>query len=49
MGNSEFAFVTTVAPQGIETSSGGFPIFVLLVFGGMMAGVAVLVLVKARK
>lgn len=49
MGNSEFAFVSTVAPQGIETSSGGFPIFVLLVFGGMMAGVAVLVLVKARK
>ena len=49
MGNSEFAFVTTVAPQGIETSSGGFPIFVLLVFGGMMAGVAILVLVKARK
>jgi hypothetical protein len=49
MGNSEFAFVSTVAPQGIETSSGSFPIFVLLVFGGMMAGVAVLVLVKARK
>jgi hypothetical protein len=48
-GNNEFAVVSSVAPQGIETSSGNFPIFVLLVFGGMMAGVAVLVLVKARK
>jgi hypothetical protein len=49
IGDTEFAFTSTVAPQGIETSSGGFPIFVLLVFGGMMAGVAILVLVKARK
>jgi hypothetical protein len=49
IGNTEFAFTSTVAPQGLETSSGGFPIFVLLVFGGMMAGVAILVLVKARK
>ncbi len=49
IGDNEFAFVSTVAPQGLETSSGGFPIFVLLVFGGMMAGVAILVLVKARK
>jgi hypothetical protein len=49
IGNNEFAVVSAVAPQGIETSSGSFPIFVLLVFGGMMAGVAVLVLVKARK
>jgi hypothetical protein len=49
IGNTEFAFISTVAPQGLETSSGGFPIFVLLVFGGMMAGVAILVLVKARK
>ena len=48
-GNNEFAVVSSVAPQGIETSSGSFPIMVLLVFGGMMAGVAVLVLVKARK
>jgi hypothetical protein len=48
-GNNEFAVVSSVAPQGIETSSGNFPIMVLLVFGGMMAGVAVLVLVKARK
>ena len=48
-GNNEFAVVSAVAPQGIETSSGNFPIMVLLVFGGMMAGVAVLVLVKARK
>jgi hypothetical protein len=48
-GNNEFAVVSSVAPQGIETSSGNFPVMVLLVFGGMMAGVAVLVLVKARK
>jgi hypothetical protein len=38
-----------VAPQGVATSSGSFPIQVLLIFGAMMAGVAVLVLVKARK
>jgi len=49
IGDTEYAVVSSVAPQGIETSSGSFPIFVLLVFGGMMAGVAVLVLVKARK
>ena len=49
VGDTEFSFISTVAPQGLETSSGGFPIFVLLVFGGMMAGVAILVLVKARK
>jgi hypothetical protein len=49
IGNSEFSLVTTNAPQGIETSSGGFPITVFLIFGAMMAGIAVLVLVKARK
>jgi hypothetical protein len=46
---TEHLFVSSEAPQGIATSSGGFPIQVLLIFGAMMAGVAVLVLVKARK
>ncbi|MDN5844944.1 MAG: hypothetical protein L0H53_01565 [Candidatus Nitrosocosmicus sp.] len=48
-GGSEHLFVSTEAPQGVATSSGSFPIQVLLIFGAMMAGVAVLVLVKARK
>jgi hypothetical protein len=48
-GNNEFAVVSSTAPQGIETSSGNFPVMVLLVFGAMMGAVAVLVLVKARK
>lgn len=49
VGGTEHLFVSSEAPQGLATSSGGFPIQVLLVFGAMMAGVAVLVLVKARK
>lgn len=49
IGNTEHLFVSSEAPQGVATSTGGFPIQVLLVFGAMMAGVAVLVLVKARK
>ncbi len=49
IGNSDFAIVSSVAPQGIQTSSGSFPVFVLLVFGGMMGAVAILVIVKARK
>lgn len=48
-GNSELAFVTSQAPQGTVTATGGFPIQVLLVFGGMMGAVAVFVLVKTRK
>ena len=48
-GGSEHLFVSSEAPQGVATSSGSFPIQVLLIFGAMMAGVAVLVLVKARK
>ena len=48
-GGTEHLFVSSVAPQGVATSSGSFPIQVLLIFGAMMAGVAVLVLVKARK
>jgi hypothetical protein len=48
-GGTEHLIVSSVAPQGIATSSGGFPIQVLLIFGAMMGGVAILVLVKARK
>lgn len=46
---SEFAIVTAEAPAGAQTSSGGFPIQVLLVLGGMMGAVAIFVLLKARK
>ena len=45
----EVAFVTPNAPEGTVTSSGDFPIQVLLILGGMMGAVAVLVLLKARK
>ncbi len=48
-GGKEYLSVSSVAPQGVATSSGSFPIQVFLIFGAMMAGVAVLVLVKARK
>ena len=48
-GGTEHLFVSSEAPQGVATSTGGFPIQVLLIFGAMMAGVAILVLVKARK
>ncbi len=49
VGNAEIALVSQSAPQGVITSSGGFPIQVLGMFAGMMAGVAVLVLFLARK
>jgi hypothetical protein len=45
----EFAIVTIEAPAGVQTSTGGFPIQVLLVLGGMMGAVAIFVLLKARK
>ena len=48
-GDKEYLSVSSVAPKGVATSSGSFPLQVILVFGAMMAGVAVLVLVKARK
>lgn len=48
-GGTEFATVTADAPAGVQTSSGGFPIQVLLVLGGMMGAVAIFVLLKARK
>lgn len=46
---TEFAIVTVEAPEGAQTSSGGFPIQVLLVFGGMMGAIAIFILIKARK
>jgi hypothetical protein len=48
-GGSWYASVTTEAPAGAQTSSGGFPIQVLLVLGGMMGAIAVFILFKARK
>jgi hypothetical protein len=48
-GGSWFSIVTAEAPEGAQTSSGGFPIQVLLVLGGMMGAVAIFVLLKARK
>jgi hypothetical protein len=48
-GNDELAFVTAQAPEGTATATGGFPIQVLLVLGGMMGAVAVFVLIKTRK
>ena len=48
-GNTELAFVSTQAPEGTVTATGGFPLQVLLVLGGMMGAVAIFVLVKARK
>ena len=48
-GDNELAFVTAEAPEGTVTATGGFPIQVLLVLGGMMGAVAVFVLLKTRK
>jgi hypothetical protein len=48
-GGGELAFVTSQAPAGTATATGGFPIQVLLILGGMMGAVAVFVLLKARK
>jgi hypothetical protein len=48
-GGSWYATVTTEAPAGAQTSSGGFPIQVLLVLGGMMGAIAIFILFKARK
>ena len=47
--NTEFAAVTKNAPEGTTTATGGFPIQVLLVLGGMMGAIAVFILWKARK
>jgi hypothetical protein len=48
-GGAWYATVTTEAPEGAQTSSGGFPIQVLLVLGGMMGAIAIFILIKARK
>ncbi len=48
-GGTEFATVTADAPAGVQTATGGFPIQVLLILGGMMGAVAIFVLHKARK
>lgn len=48
-GKSEIAFVSENAPEGTATATGGFPIQVLGILGGMMAAISVLVLWKARK
>ncbi len=45
----EFAIVTAEAPEGAQAATGGFPIQVLLVLGGMMGAIAVFILFKARK
>jgi hypothetical protein len=46
---TEFAVVSAEAPEGVQTSTGGFPIQVLLVLGGMMGAIAIFILFKARK
>jgi hypothetical protein len=48
-GGAEVAVVTADAPPGVVTSSGPFPIQVLLIFGGMMGAIAIFILFKARK
>jgi hypothetical protein len=48
-GGAWHATVTEEAPEGVQTSTGGFPIQVLLVLGGMMGAIAVFILFKARK
>jgi hypothetical protein len=48
-GGSWYSVVTTEAPEGAQTSTGGFPIQVLLVLGGMMGAIAIFILFKARK
>ncbi|WP_236561743.1 hypothetical protein [Nitrososphaera sp. AFS] len=47
-GSGQVAIVTSQAPAGTTTATGGFPIQVLLVFAGMMGGVAIFVLLKSR-
>ncbi len=48
-GGAWYSLVTAEAPEGVQTSSGGFPIQVLLVLGGMMGAIAIFILFKARK
>jgi hypothetical protein len=46
---AEIASVSVEAPAGASAATGGFPIQVLLVFGGMMGAIAIFILFKARK
>jgi hypothetical protein len=48
-GGAWHAVVSAEAPEGVSTSTGGFPIQVLLVLGGMMGAIAIFILFKARK
>lgn len=48
-GGTWHAIVTAEAPEGVQTSTGGFPIQVLLMLGGMMGAIAIFILFKARK
>ena len=48
-GGTWHAVVSSEAPEGVQTSTGGFPIQVLLVLGGMMGAIAIFILFKARK
>lgn len=47
--DAEFASVSVEAPEGAYTATGGFPIQVLLILGGMMGAIAIFILWKARK
>lgn len=47
--DAEIANVSPIAPEGFTTATGGFPIQVLLVLGGMMGAIAIFILWKARK
>lgn len=47
--DAEIASVSPEAPEGFTTATGGFPIQVLLILGGMMGAIAVFILWKARK
>src|SRR4029079_6594579 len=48
-GNSELAFVSDKAPEGTVTATGGFPIQVLLVLGGMIGAAAGFSIVNTTK
>jgi hypothetical protein len=48
-GGAWYSIVTAEAPEGAQTSTGGFPIQVLLVLGGMMGAIAIFILFKSRK
>jgi hypothetical protein len=48
-GGTWYSIVSAEAPEGVQTSTGGFPIQVLLVLGGMMGAIAIFILFKSRK